>query len=91
MPVCDDCFCMQLMLYPVASGKIPGDLFDQNISAEGYKAVNNFLSISGLNAGFFKQENDRILKQRIENLNGEITIDFHEFWSQKIGKQNKLN
>jgi len=67
------------------------DLFDQNISAEGYKAVNNFLSISGLNAGFFKQENDRILKQLIENLNGEITIDFHEFWSQKIGKQNKIH
>ncbi|MBU8892630.1 MAG: AAA family ATPase [Bacteroidales bacterium] len=67
------------------------DLFDQNISAEGYKAVNNFLSISGLNSSFFKQENDRILKQRIENLNGEITIDFHEFWSQKIGKQNKIH
>lgn len=67
------------------------DLFDQNTFIEGYKAVNNFLTISGLSADFFKQENDRILKQRIENLNGEITIDFHEFWSQKIGAQNKIH
>ncbi|NOQ25502.1 MAG: AAA family ATPase [Bacteroidales bacterium] len=67
------------------------DLFDQNTFIEGYKAVNNFLTISGLSANFFKQENDRILKQRIENLNGEITIDFHEFWSQKIGTQNKIH
>ena len=67
------------------------DLFDQNTFVEGYKAVNNFLAISGLSSNFFKQENDRILKQRIENLNGEITIDFHEFWSQKIGTQNKIH
>ncbi len=67
------------------------DLFEQNIYTEGYKAVNNFLSISGLSSDFFKQDNDRILKQRIENLNGEITIDFHEFWSQKITDHNKIH
>ncbi|MDA3953834.1 MAG: AAA family ATPase [Bacteroidales bacterium] len=67
------------------------DLFDENTFIEGYKAVNNFLAISGLSSSFFKQENDRILKQRIENLNGEITIDFHEFWSQKISAQNKIH
>ncbi len=67
------------------------DLFNENTFIEGYKAVNNFLAISGLSSKFFKQENDRILKQRIENLNGEITIDFHEFWSQKIGSQNKIH
>lgn len=67
------------------------DLFNRNIYAEGYKAVNNFLTISGLSSDFFNQENDRILKQKIETLNGEITIDFHEFWSQKIGSQNKIH
>ncbi len=67
------------------------DVFDQNEQVEGYKAVKNFLIISGLSSEFFNQENDRILKQRIENLNGEITIDFHEFWSQKIGTQNKIH
>jgi len=67
------------------------DLFDENSMVEGYKAVKNFLAISDLNPDFFNQDNDRLLKQRIENLNGEITIDFHEFWSQNIGSQNKIH
>lgn len=67
------------------------ELFTQNTQVEGYKAVENFLTIAGLSSEFFHQQNDRILKQKIENLNGEITINFHEFWSQKIGKQNKIH
>jgi predicted ATP-dependent endonuclease of OLD family len=66
------------------------DILNENIHAEGYKAARNFLQIAGLNAEFFRERNHRILKQKIENLNGEITIDFQDFWSQNIGRDNKI-
>ncbi|MEA3462950.1 MAG: AAA family ATPase, partial [Bacteroidota bacterium] len=33
----------------------------------------------------------RILKQKIENLNGELTLNFQDFWRQNVGKSNKIN
>jgi len=66
------------------------DIVNSNTSVEGFKAANNFLTITELSSDFFNQKNNRILKQKIENLNGEINIDFHEYWQQKIGKGNKI-
>jgi predicted ATP-binding protein involved in virulence len=66
------------------------DIFENNARIEGYKAVRNFLVIAGLDPKFFKQTNNRILKQKIENLNNEVTIDFQEYWRQNIGKDNKI-
>ncbi len=66
------------------------DLLNENIHAEGYKAARNFLSIAGLNADFFREKNHRILKQKIENLNSEITIDFQDYWRQSVGKDDKI-
>jgi predicted ATP-dependent endonuclease of OLD family len=66
------------------------DLFLEHINAEGYKAVKNFLVIAGLEPEFFTQMNNRILKQKIENLNNELTIDFQDYWGQCIGKTNKI-
>ncbi len=66
------------------------DIFTNNLKAEGFKAVKNFLMVAGLEPGFFMQSNNRILKQKIENLNGEITVDFQEYWSQNVGKANKI-
>jgi predicted ATP-dependent endonuclease of OLD family len=66
------------------------DILNENIHTEGYKAARNFLQIAGLNAEFFREKNHRILKQKIENLNGEISIDFQDFWSQNVGKNNKI-
>ncbi len=66
------------------------DLLNENIHAEGYKAARNFLSIAGLNADFFREKNHRILKQKIENLNTEITIDFQDYWRQSVGKDDKI-
>lgn len=66
------------------------DLFHEHINAEGYKAVKNFLVIAGLEPEFFTQMNNRILKQKIENLNNELTIDFQDYWGQCIGKTNKI-
>ena len=66
------------------------DLLDQNSTSEGYKAARNFLTIAGLDAQFFKQADSRILKQKIENLNGDLTLDFQDYWRQSVGKDNKI-
>ncbi len=66
------------------------DLLNENIHVEGYKAARNFLFIAGLNADFFREENHRILKQKIENLNSEITVDFQDYWRQNVGKNDKI-
>jgi predicted ATP-dependent endonuclease of OLD family len=66
------------------------DLLNENRQAEGYKAARNFLRVAGLNADFFREKNHRILKQKIENLNSEITIDFQDYWRQQVGKDDKI-
>ena len=66
------------------------DILNENRNIEGYKAARNFLQIAGLNAAFFREKNHRILKQKIENLNGEITINFQDYWSQNVGRDNKI-
>jgi energy-coupling factor transporter ATP-binding protein EcfA2 len=66
------------------------DILNQNLQVEGYKAARNFLEIAGLDAGFFREKNHRILKQKIENLNGEITINFQDYWSQSVGRDSKI-
>jgi predicted ATP-dependent endonuclease of OLD family len=66
------------------------DLLNENIHAEGYKAARNFLCVAGLNADFFREKNHRILKQKIENLNSEITVDFQDYWRQNVGKNDKI-
>ncbi len=59
-------------------------------NVKGYKAVRNYLEIANLKPEFFDQKSSRILKQKIEKLNKEITVDFHEYWRQTIGDQNKI-
>jgi predicted ATP-dependent endonuclease of OLD family len=66
------------------------DLLNENTQAEGFKAARNFLCVAGLNADFFREKNHRILKQKIENLNSEITIDFQDYWCQSVGKNDKI-
>ncbi len=66
------------------------DIIRANKRAEGYKAAINFLTITGLEFSFFQQPSSRILKQKIENLNGELTLNFQDFWRQNVGKKNKI-
>jgi len=66
------------------------DIIRANKRAEGYKAAINFLTITGLDYSFFQQPSSRILKQKIENLNGELTLNFQDFWRQNVGKKNKI-
>jgi len=66
------------------------DILNGNINVEGFKAARNFLSIAQLDYAFFQQPSSRILKQKIENLNNTLTINFHDFWQQSIGRNNKI-
>ena len=66
------------------------DILSSNTSVEGFNAVKNFLIVSGLDATFFTEQNSRILKQKIENLNGELTLHFQDYWRQNVGRNNKI-
>ena len=67
------------------------DIISGNDQVEGYKAARNFLSLANLDYLFFQQPSSRILKQKIENLNQTLTKNFHDFWQQKIGRNNKIH
>ncbi len=67
------------------------DIISGNENVEGYKAARNFLSIAQLDYSFFQQPSSRILKQKIENLNYSLTRNFHDFWQQSIGSNNKIH
>ncbi|MCK4751649.1 MAG: AAA family ATPase, partial [Bacteroidales bacterium] len=66
------------------------DIFTLNSSVEGYKAARNFLVVSGLKETFFEERSSRILKQKIEKLNNEISLNFQDYWRQNLGKDNKI-
>jgi predicted ATP-dependent endonuclease of OLD family len=88
-------YCPKFELFEDFSSLLPNridldDLINENSNAEGFKAAKNFLVIAGVDASFFQQQNNRILKQKIENLNGEITVNFQDFWRQSVGKNNKI-
>jgi predicted ATP-dependent endonuclease of OLD family len=67
------------------------DIISGNENVEGYKAARNFLTIAQLDYSFFQQPSSRILKQKIENLNYNLTRNFHDFWQQSIGSNNKIH
>jgi ABC-type ATPase involved in cell division len=66
------------------------DIITGNDQVEGYKAARNFLTIARLDYSFFQQPSSRILKQKIENLNHSLTVNFQDFWQQSIGRNNKI-
>src|SRR5450759_159862 len=67
------------------------DIISGNVNVEGYKAARNFLSLAQVDYSFFQQPSSRILKQKIENLNHSLTHNFHDFWQQSIGRNNKIH
>jgi predicted ATP-binding protein involved in virulence len=66
------------------------DILSGDDQVEGYKAARNFLTIAQLDYSFFQQPSSRILKQKIENLNHSLTLNFQDFWQQSIGRNNKI-
>jgi hypothetical protein len=67
------------------------DIISGNDQVEGYKAARNFLTLARLDYTFFQQPSSRILKQKIENLNYSLTKNFHDFWQQSVGSNNKIH
>jgi ABC-type ATPase involved in cell division len=67
------------------------DIITGNEKVEGYKAARNFLSLANLEYSFFEQPSNRILKQKIENINHALTHNFQDFWQQSIGHNNKIH
>ena len=67
------------------------DIVSGNENVEGYKAARNFLALAKLDYSFFQQPSNRILKQKIENINQMLTNNFQDFWQQSIGRNNKIH
>lgn len=66
------------------------DIFASSSHVEGYKAARNFLTIANLDESFFEVSDNRILKQKIEKLNNEITLNFQDYWQQNLENKNKI-
>ncbi|MBN2038773.1 MAG: AAA family ATPase [Spirochaetes bacterium] len=66
------------------------DIFASSSHVEGYKAAQNFLTIANLDESFFEVSDNRILKQKIEKLNSEITLNFQDYWQQNLDNKNKI-
>ncbi len=66
------------------------DIFTANSAVEGFKAARNFLIVSGLKSTFFEERSSRILKQKIEKLNNDLSLNFQDYWRQNLGKDNKI-
>lgn len=88
-------FCPVIDLFEDFGSLLPNridmeDIITGNDQVEGYKAARNFLTIAQLDYSFFQQPSSRILKQKIENLNHSLTLNFQDFWQQSIGRNNKI-
>ena len=88
-------FVPEFVLFEDFSSLLPNridldELMEDNENAEGIKAARNFLVIAGINKAFFQEKNNRILKQKIEKLNNEITVNFQDYWRQNVGWKNKI-
>jgi len=66
------------------------EVFANKSHVEGYKAARNFLIVANLDENFFDVSNSRILHQKIEKLNNEVTLNFQDYWHQNLGNQDKI-
>ncbi len=66
------------------------ELRNKTSNVAGFKGAINFLSIAGLSIKDLENPNLRMIENRIEKINRTVTADFREFWTQKIGKTNKV-
>jgi len=88
-------YCPDVVMFEDFGSLLPNridleDIITGNEQVEGYKAARNFLTLAKLDYSFFQQPSSRILKQKIENLNNTLTVNFQDFWQQSIGRNNKI-
>lgn len=66
------------------------DITKKNAKVEGLYGALNFLTLIGLDPGELVGADQRLVESRIETCNKKVTANFREFWSQHIGKNNKI-
>lgn len=66
------------------------DITKKTAKTPGIKGALNFLAIIGLTADDLSGANVRIVDSKIRIANKQLTIEFQTFWSQYIGKNNKI-
>ncbi|MFO0970962.1 MAG: AAA family ATPase [Candidatus Saccharimonadales bacterium] len=66
------------------------DVVKNNQKTKGIKGAQNFLTIIGIKPEDISGDNERIIERRIRDANKKLTKEFQEFWSQYIGKNNKI-
>lgn len=68
------------------------DLADIDAASDvsGVEGAKNFLKIIGLTSEQLTTLENRLVKQKIDKANADITNDFQNFWSQRVGKESKI-
>lgn len=66
-------------------------LTDVKQKADGKQAVLNLLTIAGIEISKLESGNPRAIKQYMAAANKNVTVKLHEFWTQRIGKANKIS
>ena len=66
------------------------DVKAANEAAEGFMGAKNLFSVIGADSSALKSTDRRIRENAIVNSNRTLTVDFQEFWQQKIGSSNKI-
>lgn len=66
------------------------DISKKTAKTPGIKGALNFLTIIGLTADDLSGTNVRIVDSKIRTANKQLTEEFQTFWSQYIGKNNKI-
>lgn len=56
----------------------------------GVEGAKNFLKIIGLSSEQLTTLENRLVKQKIDKANADITTDFQNFWSQRVGKDSRI-
>jgi len=69
------------------------DIINKKTKTEGYQGVLNFLTVAGIE---IEKLTDRSygsakIKKYINEVNKTVTTNFQKFWSQEIGKNNKIS
>ena len=77
-------------------GQLPSQIdivktkFGYRLEGEGSSAANNFLRVAGLKLKDLVEGSERQASSLLKKANNEVTKDFASFWSQTIGRSEKL-
>ena len=68
-------------------------LVNEEEDSEGYIGAKNFLELTGLTLDELSkhQEQERLVSDKIDSANEEISREFQSFWSQFLGNEDKIS